>query len=306
MRQPCLDAVDARIPARRIASPAGRRRASACRATEREHRGGFGEFGGETVGALIDRTFRERIVLVGVSGRRRTRTTPKPTSTSSPLLVDTAGADAVGRVVQRRDAPDPATYVGKGKAEEIRELSEAVDADTVVFDDELTPGPAAQPREAARPHRHRPHRGDPRHLRPERPQPGGQGPGRAGPAPLPAAPPAGPGPRLLSQQAGGIGTRAARARPSSRSTAAASCAASTKLEAELARACGRHRDDPAQGPPPRSRSPRVAIVGYTNAGKSTLLNRLTDAGVLVEDRLFATLDADHPPPASCPAARRCC
>ena len=55
------------------------------------------------------------------------------------------------------------------------------------------PGPAVQPGEAARPHRHRPHRGDPRHLRPERPQPGGQGAGRAGPAALPAAPAAGQG-----------------------------------------------------------------------------------------------------------------
>src|SRR3954451_10774516 len=54
-------------------------------------------------------------------------------------LVDTAGADEVERVVQRRDTPDPATYVGKGKAQELRSISEAVDSDTVVFDDELTP-----------------------------------------------------------------------------------------------------------------------------------------------------------------------
>src|SRR5205814_5464153 len=49
------------------------------------------------------------------------------------------GADVVGRVLQRRDSPDPATYVGKGKAEELHELSLAVDCDTVVFDDELSP-----------------------------------------------------------------------------------------------------------------------------------------------------------------------
>src|SRR5271163_3653918 len=55
------------------------------------------------------------------------------------LLVGTAGADVVGRVVQRRDHPDPATFVGRGKAQELHELSETVDADTVVFDDELTP-----------------------------------------------------------------------------------------------------------------------------------------------------------------------
>src|SRR3954453_6952465 len=54
-------------------------------------------------------------------------------------LVDTAGADEVGRVVQKRDRPDPATFVGKGKAAELRDLSLEVDSDTVVFDDELTP-----------------------------------------------------------------------------------------------------------------------------------------------------------------------
>src|SRR6202041_2465749 len=48
-------------------------------------------------------------------------------------------ADVVGRVLQRRQAPDPATYVGSGKARELHELSEAVDADTVVFDDDLSP-----------------------------------------------------------------------------------------------------------------------------------------------------------------------
>ena len=56
------------------------------------------------------------------------------------LLVDTAGADVVARVVQRRDRPDPATFIGKGKAEELRELSpRRSTADTVVFDDELSP-----------------------------------------------------------------------------------------------------------------------------------------------------------------------
>ena len=54
-------------------------------------------------------------------------------------LVDTAGADPVDRVIQKREAPDPATYVGKGKATEIQETSDDADADTVVFDDELSP-----------------------------------------------------------------------------------------------------------------------------------------------------------------------
>src|SRR5205085_5730213 len=53
--------------------------------------------------------------------------------------VDTAGADVVGRVIQRRDSPDPATFIGKGKVEELRELSLEVDSDTVVFDHDLSP-----------------------------------------------------------------------------------------------------------------------------------------------------------------------
>src|SRR5579862_2886307 len=55
------------------------------------------------------------------------------------LLIDTAGADAMARVVQRMDSPDPALYLGKGKAEELHQVCLAVDADTVVFDDELSP-----------------------------------------------------------------------------------------------------------------------------------------------------------------------
>jgi hypothetical protein len=102
------------------------------------HRGGFGEFGGET-SAFIERTFRERIVLVGVSRPPYDDEAVEASLDELELLVDTAGADVVGRVVQRRQAPDPATYIGSGKAEAVRELAEATDCDTVVFDDELSP-----------------------------------------------------------------------------------------------------------------------------------------------------------------------
>ena len=224
-----------------------------------------------------------------------TRTTPKRRWTSWRQLVDTAGADEVARVVQSRARPDPATFVGKGKAEELREVSLEVDSDTVVFDNDLTPAQQFNLEKILGPHRHRPHRGDPRHLRPERPQPGGQGPGRAGPAPLPPAPAAGAG--QGAQPAGGrhVGRRRphrhprARARRSSRSIAAGSSAASTSSKTSC-KDISRHRDTQRKARR-RSRVQQVAIVGYTNAGKSTLLNRLTDAGVLVEDRLFATLDA---------------
>src|SRR6201998_3385723 len=89
--------------------------------------------------SLIDRSFREKIVLVGVTVPPEREEETERHLDELSLLVDTAGADEAARVVQRRDHLDPATFVGKGKAEELRDLSEAVDADTVVFDDELSP-----------------------------------------------------------------------------------------------------------------------------------------------------------------------
>ena len=91
--------------------------------------------------SLIERAFRERIVLVGVTlPPAPTSTTPSRSSTSSRCSSTPPAPTRSARVVQRRDRPDPATYVGKGKAEELRELSpRASTADTVVFDDELTP-----------------------------------------------------------------------------------------------------------------------------------------------------------------------
>ena len=102
------------------------------------HRGAFGDFGGESDG-LIERTFRERIVLVGVTTAGHDPEETDASLDELALLVDTAGADAVVRLHQRRSAPDAATYVGKGKAQEIKQAAVAVDCDTVVFDDELTP-----------------------------------------------------------------------------------------------------------------------------------------------------------------------
>src|SRR5205814_9521787 len=88
---------------------------------------------------LISREGREKLVLVGVALGGDHLDDIESSLDELSQLVDTAGADEVARVVQRRDRPDPATYVGRGKAEELREVSLAVDSDTVVFDDELTP-----------------------------------------------------------------------------------------------------------------------------------------------------------------------
>src|SRR6202167_2616918 len=89
--------------------------------------------------SLIERSFRERIVLVGVVTYPHTEAEVNGSLDELSLLVDTAGADEAARVVQHRGELDPATYIGSGKARELHDLCETVDADTVVFDDELSP-----------------------------------------------------------------------------------------------------------------------------------------------------------------------
>lgn len=257
------------------------------RTTVGDHRGGFGEFGGES-GGLIDRTFRERIVLVGVTGPLEDEFDTERHLDELAQLVDTAGADAIARVVQRRHAPDPATYLGAGKVSELRELCEAVDADTVVFDDELSPaqqrnlekalGRTAIDRTAVILDIF----GQNAHslegkaqvelaqIRYRLPRLRGRG-------------------RQLSRQGGGIGARQGGGETQLEVDRRRLLRRMHKLEGDL-REIDRVRRTQAKARQ-RSRLHRVAIVGYTNAGKSTLLNHLTDAGVLVEDRLFATLDA---------------
>ena len=94
----------------------------------------------EALGAtLIDRSFREKIVLVAVALPGVDEAAVDASLDELELLVDTAGADVVARVVQRRDKPDHTWYIGKGKAEELKQIGVAVDADTVVFDNELAP-----------------------------------------------------------------------------------------------------------------------------------------------------------------------
>ncbi|HXW35974.1 MAG TPA: GTPase HflX [Acidimicrobiales bacterium] len=235
---------------------------------------------------LIERRFRERIVLVGVQFPWTSADAVEEGLDELRLLVDTAGADVVAQTIQRRDAPDPATFIGKGKASELAELSVEADADTVVFDEELSP---AQQRNLERilgrtaidrtavildifAQNARSQEGKAQVelalLRYRLPRLRGRG-------------------ISLSQQAGGIGTRgpgetqleADRRRLLRRMS---------KLEAELKRVVDtRHTQSRSRL---RSRQRTVSLVGYTNAGKSTLLNVLTDADVLVEDRLFSTLD----------------
>ena len=235
---------------------------------------------------LIERTFRERIILVGVVFGWSSLAVVEADLDELAELVNTAGADVVGRVIQRRDQPDPATYVGRGKAQELRALSESKDSDTVVFDDELSPaqqrnlehilGRTAIDRTAVIldifAQNARTQEGKAQVevalLRYRLPRLRGRG-------------------HELSQQAGGIGTRGPgetqlevdRRRLLGRVG---------RLEADLRRLSGTRRTQ--RKARQRSRQHTVSLVGYTNAGKSTLLNRMTGAEVLVGKRLFSTLD----------------
>ena len=237
--------------------------------------------------SLIERHRRERIVLVGVAIPPGTVDDAEASLDELAALVDTAGADEAERVVQRRDNPDPATFVGKGKAEELRDISNVVDADTVVFDEELSPaqsrnlekilGRTAIDRTAVildifAQHAHSQEgkaQVELAMLRYRLPRLRGKGKG-------------------LSQQAGGIGTRRGPGETQLEVDRRRLLRRATKLEAEL-RTVSKNRRVQRKARA-RSRLRTVAIVGYTNAGKSTVLNRLTDAGVVAEDRLFATVD----------------
>ena len=105
-----------------------------------DHRGAFGDYGATVDSGFLDQSFRERIVLVGVTVAGQSADDTKASLDELELLVDTAGADALDRIVQKRERPDPGTFVGRGKVKEILDSSLAIDADTVVFDDELSPG----------------------------------------------------------------------------------------------------------------------------------------------------------------------
>ena len=241
---------------------------------------------GET---LIERSRRERIVLVGVTLPGHTDNDTEAGLDELALLIDTAGADEAARLVQRRSAPDHTWFIGKGKVEELREMCFAVDADTVVFDNDLSPaqqfnlekllGRTAIDRTAVILDIF----GQNAHT-------------LEGKAQVELALLRYRLPRLrrgskanLSQQSGGIGTRTRGKGETKLETDRRTLMRRiTRLDHELAEL--RETRSLQRKSRERSGLAAVAIVGYTNAGKSLLLNRLTQAGVLVEDRLFATLD----------------
>jgi GTP-binding protein HflX len=229
---------------------------------------------------------RQRALLIGTTYGTATVEEAEASLVELALLADTAGAEPVYAELQRRRTPDPATYIGKGKAEEMRATAQALDVDVVIFDDELTPAQQrnlekmfavdvvdrvalildifaqhATSQEGAV-------QVELAQLRYRLPRLRGRG-------------------LQLSQQGAGIGTRGP---------------GETQLEVDRRRLLRRmqklERDlvglaaTRATQRKARKRRdiPHVALVGYTNAGKSTLLNRLTHAGVLVQNQLFSTLD----------------
>lgn len=201
-------------------------------------------------------------------------------------LLDTAGGEEVFRLVQVKEAFNAATCLGSGKVEELRDLCQKNDVGLAVFDFELSPSQIRNLEEKTGVHvidrtmlildifALHAVTGEGKlqvelaQLRYTAPRLTGQG-------------------AALSRQGGGIGSRGPGESKleSDRRHIHRRITALTEAIAEM-----EHNRGTMRAARDRSGIPRIAIVGYTNAGKSTLLNRLTDAGVLSEDKLFATLD----------------
>ncbi|MER6173934.1 GTPase HflX [Streptosporangium sp. NPDC001681] len=234
----------------------------------------------------------ERVVLVGVwtSG---TAIDAENSLLELKLLAETAGSQVLEGLIQRRQKPDTATYIGSGKAQELADIVSATGADTVVCDGELSPGQLRQLEETvkvkvidrtmlildifaqhakSREGKAQVELAQLNYLLPRlrgwggnlSRQVGGRAAGGVGMGGR------GPGETKIELDRRRIRERMAKLR---RQIGEMTTARETKRARRLQREV-----------------PAVAIAGYTNAGKSSLLNRLTGAGVLVEDALFATLD----------------
>ncbi|WP_020657792.1 GTPase HflX [Amycolatopsis benzoatilytica] len=235
----------------------------------------------------------ERVVLVGV-WTEGTAAQSEASLAELARLAETAGSEVLEGLVQRRQKPDPATYIGSGKVRELRDVVVATGADTVICDGELSPGQLRQLEEkvkvkvidrtalildifaqhaSSREGKAQVELAQLQYLVPRlrgwgsalSRQAGGRAGGANGGVGL-----RGPGETKLETDRRRISKRVAKLR---REIAAMDTIRETKRGRRVA-----------------NEVPSVAIVGYTNAGKSSLLNALTGAGVLVEDALFATLD----------------
>lgn len=231
---------------------------------------------------------REKAVLVGLSCHSFGPDEDSDERTMAELaaLLETAGGECVGMTLQNRPAPDARTFIGEGKAEEVKMLAEMNDADLIIFDNELSPSQMGNLEELTGKtvldrsalildiFAQRARTGEGK-LQVELAQYQYILPRLAGLG------------KSMSRLGGGIGTRGP---------------GESKLESDrrhIRRRIDKLREDLEQVRQVRAvqrrqrkktEMPMVAIVGYTNAGKSTLLNRLTGAGIEANNRLFDTLD----------------
>ncbi len=230
----------------------------------------------------------ERAVLVGLNADTFTRqqTATEETLEELEALLETAGGFCTGKILQNRHAPDSHSFIGEGKAQEVKMLAEFTEATMVVFDNELSPGHIraleeilgvtvldrstlildifAQ-RAKTREGRLQVELAQYKYLLPRL---SGMG-------------------KSLSRQGGGIGTRGpGETKLESDKRHIRERIARLQSELEQVRQVRGVQRERRQ----KNSVPVVAIVGYTNAGKSTLLNRLTDAGIPANNRLFDTLD----------------
>ena len=227
---------------------------------------------------------KERVILVGVS--LADSDDAEQSLNELEELADTAGARCVGRILQKREQMHPATYLGRGKTEELKDLIWETRADGIICDDELSPSQIGNLRDeldvkimdrtllildifAARASTSEGKiQVELAQLRYRQSRLTGLG-------------------TSLSRLGGGIGTRGPGEKKLEMDRRLIKGRIS-QLAKEL-KEVKRHRQLTRESRA-KSRIPVIAIVGYTNAGKSTLLNHLTGAGILAEDKLFATLD----------------
>ena len=227
---------------------------------------------------------KERVILAGVS--LADGDDAEKSLDELEDLADTAGAVCVGRILQKREGLHPATYLGRGKTEELKDLIWETRADGIICDDELSPSQIGNLRDeldvkimdrtllildifAARASTSEGKiQVELAQLRYRQSRLTGLG-------------------TSMSRLGGGIGTRGPGEKKLEMDRRLIKGRIS-QLAKEL-KEVKRHRQLTRESRA-KSRVPVIAIVGYTNAGKSTLLNHLTGAGILAEDKLFATLD----------------
>jgi len=228
----------------------------------------------------------ERVILVGVAVGGSIEATERSLE-ELRRLTETAGAEVVDATLQRRTRPDAGTFVGKGKVLEVAEMVKAQGADTVIMDDELSPGQLRRLEELV----------DAKVI--DRTALildifAQHATSREGKAQVELAQLNYLLPRLrgwgesLNRMGGGIGTRRGPGETKMEVDRRRIRRRITRLHRDLAE-MAKTRDVKRRGRE-QAGLPGVALAGYTNAGKSTLLNRLSGAGVLVEDKLFSTLD----------------